>query len=945
MFPTYQSKTSSTLVGLWLNDIPEVILKDQSTIQELCSVILGGRRAKDISTTESALLITLGESFSKNFLGFVAQKLRAFLTSRSVSREELDNVTLSSYTDKMEWDAIKEQITIAVNTKKRVVWKNKPLEDWSLEDTLQWLRDRKLEKYSASFKKNDIYGETLLDLTERDLRDIGISSLGHRKAFMRFLNEARKFRYEGEHVLSRRPDNMADRNTQLKSSVPTTKYSRKIQTLMSGKSVIVRGLSQKLMKDDDTMFDVENLVFAECTVRMFKPSRSGIVVTFDIPLTDLKRAELREKCSSFLQRSGLEGELTGELTIDFYKDGKVIPSSTPPRLKREIQGPLTTNYWTEFWHKLTEDDDAEDFFDDEESKLNFRSAREVLATIREVGLKSIKKNDPGIKYLKGFRKSELEALLSKCKLDVKDDIQGKKKVDIPRSEENDYKSEENLVQSAGSYVGMHIEGLPRFITDDDHFVDGIQKLVFRNIPVQRMIVLDEEEFLPVLKVEFVKWITSEKIPFIAGNLKTYLRGSKVDEQMINNVKLSCLEWEDIAPNGNLPQSKPESRRSDTNDDFLVSPGQSVQITRTILIEGIPEFWLKKESFLKDMPHKVFDGITLEDISVPPRESKSGKSLNNCVEVRFKDPFNLQRLPMVALKLKKFLKNENIPPQTVDGITIQVWHEQDQQVTEEKLDPVVGLIFKGIPSQIITNFGTLFALKNEVLTVKHTARVVEPHEEDNMLRIALEIPIYKKPELSAIALRLKKFLAKRGVCNADMSKVVVMSFSREKWAQLILSEMKEGERAPSQNEYWGVMLENMPASILDSHIKQKAIEKHVFETQKVIQMNIVDTNLRVTFGVPANSKAIGQIARSLKRVLSRMTVPLSQINKIVVAPQSVNSRDILKKPNKREAVQRKMRVSRTKARLMQNDERFKESGGNQWRGPVGRFSHGGNHGGN
>merc|ERR550534_2064448 len=107
--------------------------------------------------------------------------------------------------------------------------------------------------------------------------------------------------------------------------------------------------------------------------------------------------------------------------------------------------------------------DPEDVFEDEVSKLSARGSREVLATIRDVKLKEIKRDDPGIKYLKGFTKAEIEANLSDCVLDVMYEIENRRQVEKPTPKQESPpldKPDEHV------YVGMSMEGLPRKITDD-----------------------------------------------------------------------------------------------------------------------------------------------------------------------------------------------------------------------------------------------------------------------------------------------------------------------------------------------------------------------------------------------------------------------------------------------------------------------------------------------
>ena len=48
-------------------------------------------------------------------------------------------------------------------------------------DVEDWLRTLGFERYQAAFRENDVDAELLLGLTDYDLKDIGINSLGHRR--------------------------------------------------------------------------------------------------------------------------------------------------------------------------------------------------------------------------------------------------------------------------------------------------------------------------------------------------------------------------------------------------------------------------------------------------------------------------------------------------------------------------------------------------------------------------------------------------------------------------------------------------------------------------------------------------------------------------------------------------------------------------------------------
>ena len=47
-----------------------------------------------------------------------------------------------------------------------------------------WLRGIGLDQYAETFRANDIDGELLCRLTNDDLKDIGVVSLGHRKKLL-----------------------------------------------------------------------------------------------------------------------------------------------------------------------------------------------------------------------------------------------------------------------------------------------------------------------------------------------------------------------------------------------------------------------------------------------------------------------------------------------------------------------------------------------------------------------------------------------------------------------------------------------------------------------------------------------------------------------------------------------------------------------------------------
>src|SRR6516225_5249795 len=48
----------------------------------------------------------------------------------------------------------------------------------------EWLRGLGLEQYGPAFRDNDIDGEVLRRLTSEDLRELGVTSIGHRRRLL-----------------------------------------------------------------------------------------------------------------------------------------------------------------------------------------------------------------------------------------------------------------------------------------------------------------------------------------------------------------------------------------------------------------------------------------------------------------------------------------------------------------------------------------------------------------------------------------------------------------------------------------------------------------------------------------------------------------------------------------------------------------------------------------
>jgi hypothetical protein len=58
-------------------------------------------------------------------------------------------------------------------------------------DVTEWLRSLGLEQYAPAFRENGIDDRVLLDLTAEDLKDLGVSLVGHRRLLLKAIGALR----------------------------------------------------------------------------------------------------------------------------------------------------------------------------------------------------------------------------------------------------------------------------------------------------------------------------------------------------------------------------------------------------------------------------------------------------------------------------------------------------------------------------------------------------------------------------------------------------------------------------------------------------------------------------------------------------------------------------------------------------------------------------------
>lgn len=61
--------------------------------------------------------------------------------------------------------------------------------NWSVQEVAAWLEAMQMHEYVENFVKHDVRGRELLTLARRDLKDLGITKVGHVKRLLQAVKE------------------------------------------------------------------------------------------------------------------------------------------------------------------------------------------------------------------------------------------------------------------------------------------------------------------------------------------------------------------------------------------------------------------------------------------------------------------------------------------------------------------------------------------------------------------------------------------------------------------------------------------------------------------------------------------------------------------------------------------------------------------------------------
>ncbi|CAD8051589.1 unnamed protein product [Paramecium primaurelia] len=97
-----------------------------------------------------------------------------------------------------------------------IVKGNKKMQEWNKDQVCSWLECLGLSQYKENFMKNHILGETLHNLTDRELKEeLGMQILGHRKQILQQINMHKKYYIKtmSNQVQKTECDNSADQSS------------------------------------------------------------------------------------------------------------------------------------------------------------------------------------------------------------------------------------------------------------------------------------------------------------------------------------------------------------------------------------------------------------------------------------------------------------------------------------------------------------------------------------------------------------------------------------------------------------------------------------------------------------------------------------------------------------------------------------------------------------
>lgn len=87
------------------------------------------------------------------------------------------------------WLRFRSGSTIGIAPRHSTTCSRDTVSIWGVTEVTTWLEAMQLTEYVDSFNKNDIRGKELLTLGRRDLKDLGVTKVGHVKRILQAIKD------------------------------------------------------------------------------------------------------------------------------------------------------------------------------------------------------------------------------------------------------------------------------------------------------------------------------------------------------------------------------------------------------------------------------------------------------------------------------------------------------------------------------------------------------------------------------------------------------------------------------------------------------------------------------------------------------------------------------------------------------------------------------------
>jgi class 3 adenylate cyclase len=171
-------------------------------------------------------------------------------------------------------------------------------------DVAEWLKVLGLGQYASAFAENDIDFTILNELTDSDLKELGVSSLGHRKRLL----EAIAVREDPRRRVSATPEPFVRDAAPLSPVVGEAKGERRHVTVLFSDLVDSTGIAAGLDAEEwrdlvGAYLDASSAAVAEMGGKVSKKLGDGLMALFGYPVAQENDAERAVRAALAIQRS------------------------------------------------------------------------------------------------------------------------------------------------------------------------------------------------------------------------------------------------------------------------------------------------------------------------------------------------------------------------------------------------------------------------------------------------------------------------------------------------------------------------------------------------------------------------------------------------------------------------------------------------------------------